>query len=92
MFIVIVLVSKLYIVNLVYDEKLFNEFLMFQRFFSSFVECVFLCGLDCVYYGFNSKMKKCRIYSCFVLVDVVEEVGWRYYVFNDMDYKCKLNI
>lgn len=87
-----VLVSKLYIANLVHDEKLFNEFLVLQRPSSSLVECASLCGPDCVYYGFNSKTKKCRIHSCSALVDAVEEAGWRYYASNDPDYKRKLNI
>lgn len=68
-----VLVSRLYIANLVHDEKLFNEFLVLQRPSSSLVECASLCGPDCVYYGFNSKTKKCRIHSCSALVDAVEE-------------------
>ncbi|XP_052690898.1 microfibril-associated glycoprotein 4-like [Crassostrea angulata] len=84
-----VLVSKLYIANLVHDEKLFNEFLVLQRPSSSLVECASLCGPHCVYYGFNSKTKKCRIHSCSALVDAVEEAGWRYYASNDPDYKPK---
>lgn len=86
----LVIVSKNFKVNLFYDDKLFNDFLVLESFFMFVFYCVCMCGLNCRYYGFNFKIKKCRVYICFILVKFVEEEGWRYYFFNDLDYKCKL--
>ncbi|XP_062602646.1 fibroleukin-like [Saccostrea cucullata] len=51
-----------------------------------------MCKKDCVFFGFNSLMKKCRTHKKILKSELSDEAGWRYYSDNDfssMPKDCK---
>ncbi|XP_062620893.1 fibroleukin-like, partial [Saccostrea cucullata] len=51
-----------------------------------------MCQRECVFFGFNPKMKKCRTHKKSLTSGMSEEAGWRYYSDNDfssMPKDCK---
>ncbi|XP_062598973.1 fibroleukin-like [Saccostrea cucullata] len=42
-----------------------------------------MCQRECVFFGFNSQMKKCRTHKKLFTSELSDEAGWRYYSHND---------
>ncbi|XP_062612965.1 ficolin-1-like, partial [Saccostrea cucullata] len=51
-----------------------------------------MCKRECVLFGFNNQMKKCRTHKIIFKTELSDEAGWRYYSDNDfssMPKDCK---
>ncbi|XP_061190561.1 fibroleukin-like [Saccostrea echinata] len=48
-----------------------------------------MCQRECVFFGFNSQMKKCRTHKKRLTSEMSDEAGWRYYSDNFIPLDCK---
>lgn len=85
------IVNKVYKANPLHDGKLFNDSLVVEAPSSSLGNCNFICGPDCIYFGFNIKQEKCRVHNTTELINAEMETEWRYYAPYQPNRKFTIN-
>ncbi|XP_062609826.1 ryncolin-1-like, partial [Saccostrea cucullata] len=86
------IISKKYAANLEFNDKKSNNDILGEHDAKSLTECAAMCQRECVFFGFNPKLKKCRTHKKSLTSGTSEEAGWRYYSDNDfssMPKDCK---
>ncbi|XP_062613808.1 fibroleukin-like [Saccostrea cucullata] len=86
------IISQKYAAKLDFNDKKSNNDLLAEHNAQSLTECAAMCQGECVFFGFNPKMKKCRTHKKSLTSGTSEEAGWRYYSDNDfssMPKDCK---
>jgi hypothetical protein len=74
------LVSRHYSVYQSFDNKIINTNGKAEHNKESLIECCAMCHQECFCFGFNSRTKKCRIFSACLAEDVAgDDLGWKYY-------------
>ncbi|XP_062599494.1 ryncolin-1-like [Saccostrea cucullata] len=84
------IISQKYAAKLDFNDKKSNNDLLAEHNAQSLTECAAMCQGECVFFGFNPKMKKCRTHKKSLTSGTSEEAGWRYYSDNGiMPKDCK---
>ncbi|XP_062597193.1 fibroleukin-like [Saccostrea cucullata] len=86
------IISQKYAARLDFNDKKSNNDLLGENNAQSLTECAAICQRECVFFGFNPKLKKCRTHKKRLTSGMSEEAGWRYYSDNDffsMPKDCK---
>ncbi|XP_062619440.1 microfibril-associated glycoprotein 4-like [Saccostrea cucullata] len=88
------IISQKYAAKLAFDDKKSNSELLREQNAHSLTECAAMCQRECVFFGFNSQLKKCRTHKKRLTSELSDEAGWRYYsdndcVFSAMPKDCK---
>ncbi|XP_062607150.1 fibroleukin-like [Saccostrea cucullata] len=87
------IISQKYTTKVVFNDKKSNDELVGEYNAHSLTECAAMCQRECVFFGFNSQMKKCRTHKKLFTCELSDEAGWRYYfhydcVFSAMPKDC----
>ncbi|XP_061190522.1 fibrinogen beta chain-like [Saccostrea echinata] len=74
-------VSKNYTAKPEFDNKKSNDELLGEYSTYLLCECSAMCQNDCDFYGYNSKLKKCRVHKKIFnsASGISDEARWRYY-------------
>ncbi|XP_062583726.1 angiopoietin-4-like [Saccostrea cucullata] len=80
-------VSKNYNAKPEFDNKKSDNELLGEYTARSLCECSALCQNECGFYGYNPKIKKCRVHKRKFTSGLSDEVGWRYY--SSLPIDCK---
>ncbi|XP_062579066.1 fibroleukin-like [Saccostrea cucullata] len=86
------IISQKYKAKLELNDKKSNYELLGEHNAYSLTECAAICQRECVFFGFNSQMKKCRTHKKGLTSGLSDEAGWRYYSDDDfpsMPQDCK---
>ncbi|XP_061180185.1 fibroleukin-like [Saccostrea echinata] len=83
-------VSWNYTAKLDFDNKKFNDELLGEYNAQSTCVCSAMCQEDCGVFGYNPKLKKCRVHTQFNCTsEMSDEAGWRYYFDKFLPMDCK---
>ncbi|XP_062572823.1 ficolin-1-like [Saccostrea cucullata] len=85
---------KEFTAKLEFNDKKSNYGLLGEHYSHTIARCAMLCKRECVFFGFNSQLKKCRTHKkrLHVTSGMSDEAGWRYYsdnYFSAMPKDCK---
>ncbi|XP_062572624.1 ficolin-1-like [Saccostrea cucullata] len=83
---------KEFTAKLEFNDKKSNYGLLGEHNSHTISRCAMMCKRECVFFGFNNQMKKCRTHKKIFKSELSDEAGWRYYSDNDfssMPKDCK---
>ncbi|XP_062577547.1 uncharacterized protein LOC134239392, partial [Saccostrea cucullata] len=81
--------QKRYTVELEFNDKKSNHWLLGEHDSDSLTECAMMCQKKCILYGFNPMLKKCRTHKKIFTTEVSNEGGWGYYTDVSSRLDCK---
>ncbi|XP_062614137.1 angiopoietin-2-like [Saccostrea cucullata] len=70
--------SRIYARNIDFDDKK-SEQEHLREYFISFKDCAEKCREDCRVFGYNDRLKKCRLHRKLNMSSATKEEGWRYF-------------
>ncbi|XP_062582672.1 fibroleukin-like [Saccostrea cucullata] len=71
-----------------FDHKKTDTELSGQYEVDSLIECAAMCQSNCVIFGYNPEMMKCRTHTKIFASGISEETGWKYY-YDYLPVDCK---
>ncbi|XP_062605697.1 fibroleukin-like [Saccostrea cucullata] len=77
---------KEYTVKLELNDKKLIYGLLGEHDSRSIARCAMMCKRECVFFGFNTQLKKCRIHKELLTSVMTNEAGWRYYWDDALDF------
>ncbi|XP_061191100.1 fibroleukin-like [Saccostrea echinata] len=72
-------ISRYFVAKSECDDKKSNYELLREYNSSSLIECATLCQRDCVFFGYNPILMKCRTHKEIFTSQMSDEIGWSYY-------------
>ncbi|XP_062605003.1 fibroleukin-like [Saccostrea cucullata] len=86
-----IFISRKFIAKLEFDDKFSNNELLGEYNSKSLIECGIICQRErrCSLFGYNTRLKKCRIHHKAFTSGTSNQAGWRYMYYQYLPVDCK---